>query len=91
MDACDLSEIGRDELNFSCHYLYNALTCARSLIPAESVIMSNDSEPWITPKLKVLLRKRRNAYAAGDVAMYNVAKTNVQKELVTAKESWCLL
>ena len=68
--------------------LYDRVNKALALIPTDFVEMTSNDKPWLTPKLKLLINKRFNAYRSKDWPLFNHLKTKIKKEIINAKSAW---
>ena len=64
--------------------IYSALQC----IPFTIVRMSGNEKPWFTPKLKLLVNRRYDAFRRRDFVMYNHYREKVKTEIRKAKSFW---
>ena len=75
-------------LDEKVNLLYERMRNALKYIPAKFVILSRNDKPWITPKLKLLINKRFEAYRAKDWQTFQHLKTKVKNEIQSAKRIW---
>ena len=68
--------------------LYERPNKAMMCIPVDTVQMSKNDKPWITPKLKLLINKRFAAYRAKDWQNFQRLKLKVKNEIQIAKRTW---
>lgn len=71
-----------------CELFYNVLADAMNLIPHHMVEMNGKEKPWFTPKLKLMVNLRYDAYRNGNYQLYNHYAKKVKKEIEIAKKTW---
>ena len=68
--------------------LYERISKAQEHIPCDFVEMRTTDKPWLTPKLKLLINKRFQAYRTKNWTLFNHLKLKVRKEVAKAKSAW---
>ena len=68
--------------------LYERISKALEHIPCDLVEMKTTDKPWLTPKLKLLINKRFQAYRIKNWTLYNYLKSKVKQEITKAKGAW---
>ena len=67
---------------------YSMVDNALEKIPHTFVEMSRYEKPWMTPKLKLLINSRYEAYRTKDFTVFNHLKKKVKEEIRKAKGLW---
>ena len=69
-----------NDCNKQAKFFYDSLNSAvEETVPTYSVRMSSSDRPWITPYFKVLITKRGNAFANGNLALYRSLRNRVNR------------
>ena len=71
-----------------CEIFYEILKGALSNIPSHMVKMNGREKPWITPKLKMMINLRYDAYRRGNFPLYHHYRNKVKKEIILSKKAW---
>ena len=74
-------------LELKANYLRNAINVALSVIPAQYVSLSSDDKSWISPKMKLLIQRRNDAFQR-NAPEYRTYKEKMRKELRICKRNW---
>jgi hypothetical protein len=75
-------------VNDKVSFLNEALDCAMNVITKKEVIMSKNDKPWMTPKLKLLINNKWNAYRKKDFEDFKRRKQILKAEILHAKNAW---
>ena len=67
---------------------YERINKALLQIPFEFMEMTITDKPWLTPKLKLLINKRYQAFHSKDWLLFHHFKTKIKKEIAKAKTAW---
>lgn len=86
LDSFDLDLSGL-ALDKKVEYLTHALDAAFSVIPSQNVMLSSDDKCWISPKMKLFVIKRNEAYLK-NAPEYDLYKGKVKTELEICKKRW---
>ena len=71
-----------------CDVFYSMVNDALEKIPYTYVEMSPYEKPWMTPKLKLLINSRYEAYRSKKFDIFRHLKTKVNEEIRMAKGAW---
>ncbi len=71
-----------------CDLFYSIIDEALEMFPYTFVEMSANEKPWITPKLKLLINLRYEAYRSKNFNQYHHYRHKIKNEIVNAKSSW---
>jgi len=77
-----------DCLDDKCDVFHQVLEQAMSTIPFEYVPMTEKDKPWITPRIKLLINKRYDAFRNKKYDIYQHYKEKVKKAIDSSKQSW---
>lgn len=87
LDSFDL-DLNNLTLDLKVQYLQHALDAAFSVIPNQTVTLSSVDKCWMSPKLKLFMVKRNEAFPNKNTAEYDTYKEKVKVELNTCKKRW---
>ena len=59
-----------------------------SKIPFDYVPMTDKDKPWITPRIKLLINKRFDAFRKKQYDVYCLYKEKVKQAIEASKQSW---
>ena len=76
------------DLDDKVQILHERIDNALDKIPYEFVKMTKNDKPWITPKLKLLINKRFEAFRAKKWNIYQHLKAKIKKEIRRSKQKW---
>lgn len=75
-------------LQEKCSFFYSVLNFFVGQIPFSFVELTDKDKPWVTPKLKMLINKRFEAFRAREYNLYNHYKRKIKREILKAKQRW---
>ena len=76
-------------VNLKCSIFHDTLSdCFSATIPVQDIPMSGNEPPWFTPRLKLVINQRWEAFRSGDMNRYNYLKLKVKSMIITAKSNW---
>lgn len=75
-------------LDAKCAFFYNSIHDALQTIPYTYVEMSSHEKPWMTPKLKLLINLRYEAFRSRHFDKFLHLKVKVKEEIKKAKAAW---
>jgi hypothetical protein len=76
------------DINEKVTILQNACNDALKSIPFRNVFMNSCDKPWMTPKLKLMINDRWQAYRNRDFSKNLHYKNKIKSEIISAKKSW---
>jgi hypothetical protein len=69
--------------------LYESLQGAvESFFPLTAVKVHSNNKPWMSQKIKGLVKERQRAFASGNNDLYKKLRNKVQREIKKAKENY---
>jgi hypothetical protein len=77
-----------EDINEKVNILQNACNNALKSIPFRKVFLNSCDKPWMTPKLKIMINDRWQAYRNRDFGKYTHYKNKIKSEIINAKKSW---
>jgi hypothetical protein len=77
-----------DDIDDKATIFNECMKLAFDVIPSRKVIMTKNDKDWLTPKVKLLINDRWNAFRTRNWPVYHILKTKVKLEILNAKCRW---